>query len=223
DGERYWIQPLFRDLDDGAVMSAERLANLITQLQICDGEEGGPTPKVRAWFNQQVNDEKLLGAARRRLVEIGIPEERLRTFPAEQVILLDVRRECEERHDEALKLIHLPVWEVDDLSAQMDMAPPLFDTAPAIARVRRAQARLDQRIALLRHVEALRLYAAEHDGKLPAKLADVAVPLPTDPFDGKPFHYELQGATAHLRGRPPASEVQNAAFNVHYEITIRAR
>ena len=38
--------------------------------------------------------------------------------------------------------------------------------------VRRAQGRLDQRIALLRHVEALRLYAAEHDGTLPAKLSD---------------------------------------------------
>ncbi|HEV3006584.1 MAG TPA: hypothetical protein VGX78_19090 [Pirellulales bacterium] len=225
DGERYWIQPLFRDLDDSAAMSAERLTSLISQLLglIDDGEEGGPSPKARDWVDHQVKDEKLLGAARRRLVEIGIPEERLRTFPAEQVILLDVRRECEERHDDALKLIHLPVWEVDHLSAQMDKAPPLFDTAPAIARVRRAQTRLDQRIALLRHVEALRLYAAEHEGALPVKLSDVAVPLPADPFDGKPFQYEVQGGTAHLRGRPPASEEQNPAFKVHYEITLRVR
>ena len=36
--------------------------------------------------------------------------------------------------------------------------------------MRRAAARLDQRLALLRCVEALRMYAAENDGKLPAKL-----------------------------------------------------
>ena len=69
--------------------------------------------------------------------------------------------------------------------------------------VRRAQARLDQRIALLRHVEALRLYAAEHDGALPANLSEISVPLPDDPFTGKPFRYEVTGDTAHLRGTPP--------------------
>ena len=64
--------------------------------------------------------------------------------------------------------------------------------------------RLDQRIALLRHVEALRLYAAEHDGTLPAKLSEVSVPLPDDPFTGKPFRYEVTGNTAHLRGSSAA-------------------
>ena len=58
-------------------------------------------------------------------------------------------------------------------------------------------------VALLRHVEALRLYAAAHDGQLPAKLTDIGVPLPVDPFTGKPFDYEVEGATAHLRGPAP--------------------
>ncbi len=75
---------------------------------------------------------------------------------------------------------------------------------PAVRNVRQAQARVDQRIALLRHVEALRLHAAEHNGTLPAKLSDVAVPLPDDPVTGKPFRYEVIGNTAHLRGSPPA-------------------
>jgi hypothetical protein len=92
---------------------------------------------------------------------------------------------------------------------------------PSLHRVRRAQGRLEQRIALLRHVEALRLYAAAHDGKLPEKLADVEVPLPVDPFTGKPFRYELQDGTAHLRGTPPKGEEKIAAYNLHYEITIR--
>ena len=92
---------------------------------------------------------------------------------------------------------------------------------PAVDSVRRAQARLEQRIALLRHVEALRLYAAEHNGRFPAKLSDVAVLLPDDPFTGKPFRYEITGKTAHLRGTPPPGEEKNFGFNIHYEITLR--
>ena len=41
------------------------------------------------------------------------------------------------------------------------------------------------------------MYSAEH-GTFPAKLADVSVPLPDDPFSGKPFSYEVNGKTAHL-------------------------
>ena len=74
---------------------------------------------------------------------------------------------------------------------------------------------------MLRHVEALRLYAAEHNGSLPAKLSECSVPLPDDPFTGKPFRYELDGDTAHLRGSPPAAEQNNPHFNVHYEVTVQ--
>jgi hypothetical protein len=98
--------------------------------------------------------------------------------------------------------------------------PALFADAlvPVTKAVRRAQGRLEQRIGLLRHIEALRLYAAGHDGKLPAGLAEVAVPLPDDPFSGKPFRYERVGATAHLRGTPPSGEEKVPAFNIHYEL-----
>ena len=84
-----------------------------------------------------------------------------------------------------------------------------------------AQGRLDQRIALLRHVEALRLYAAEHEGTLPAKLSDIAVPLPDDPVTGKPFRYEATGNTAHLRGSPPTGLENVPVFNIHYEVTLQ--
>ena len=76
-------------------------------------------------------------------------------------------------------------------------------------------------MALLRHVEALRLYAAAHDGKLPEGLFEVAVPLPPDPFTGKPFVYRVEAATAHLRGSPPRGEGKNPRYNVRYEVTIQ--
>jgi hypothetical protein len=101
--------------------------------------------------------------------------------------------------------------------------PALFadELVPALRNVRIAQARLDQRIALLRHIEALRMHAAEHNGTLPAKLADISVPLPVDPVTGKPFRYEVTGNTAHLRGSPPAGHEKVPVFNIHYVVTLQ--
>lgn len=62
-----------------------------------------------------------------------------------------------------------------------------------------AQMRLDRRVAALRVVEAIRLYAASHDGKLPEELNQVTeVPVPEDPATGKPFEYRRDGAAAVL-------------------------
>jgi hypothetical protein len=79
---------------------------------------------------------------------------------------------------------------------------------------------LERQIALLRHVEALRLYAAGHGGKLPARLSDIPVPLPVDPFSGKPFDYSVEATTAHLRGESPSGEGSKARGEIHYEVMI---
>ncbi len=163
-------------------------------------------------------------AARRRLIENGFPEERLRRFPADQVLLLDEKRECDVRTDELMKTMTLPLWQGEALTAALksNQGPTLFCDAvvPMTSTARRVQGKLDQRIGLLRHVEALRLHAAEHGGTLPANLTDVSVPLPVDPFTGKPFRYEVQDNMAHLRGTPPPGEETNFGFNVHYEVTV---
>jgi hypothetical protein len=46
------------------------------------------------------------------------------------------------------------------------------------------------------------------------------VPLPVDPFSGKPFRYEFAGNSAHLRGTPPLGQENIPAFNIHYEVTM---
>ena len=74
---------------------------------------------------------------------------------------------------------------------------------------------------MLRVVEALHLHAAAHDGKLPKALADVPVPLPVDPFSGKPFVYKLEGDAAVVQGTPPGGEEKTAAYNIRYEVTIK--
>jgi hypothetical protein len=65
------------------------------------------------------------------------------------------------------------------------------------------------------------LYAAAHGGRPPDKLADCGVPLPDDPFTGKPFGYNRDGDTAHLRNGPTRGERKDSAYNIHYEVTIR--
>jgi hypothetical protein len=224
-GERVLILAEFRDLNDRAPMSAVQLRKVIAHIELLRPlATGKPKKSLRPWLDARGKDNKLLRAARRRLAESGLSEELLARFPAEQVLLLDEKREFEVRRDEVMKLMKLPPWQADALASRKAPArePALLDfLLPALLKVRLAQGRLEQRIALLRHVEALRLYAAAHGSRLPVQLADCPVPLPDDPFTGKPFRYRREGATAHLYGSPPRALKNSPFFNLHYEVTIR--
>jgi hypothetical protein len=227
EGERMMEMWVFRDLDDSAPMSADQLKKFIAPLDqaldIADANSG--KLGVRAWLDSQIKDKTKVSAARNRLVKHGLVEQRLMQFPAEQVLLLDEKRELATRFDDMMKFGNFPFWQTEELSRQAkpNTVPAIFADAllPAVISVRRAQARLDQRVALLRQVEALRLHAAINKGTLPAKLSEVSVPLPNDPVTGKPFCYELKGETAHIRGSAPRGEEKNAVFNMHFEVTIQ--
>jgi hypothetical protein len=227
-GERALTLSEFRGLDDSAPMNADQLKRFIAHTDLLLGEGKPPKPdqsRVRAWLDARTKVDSKVSSARQRLVEYGLPEERLRRFPADQVILLDEKREYDARIDDVMKIINLPIWQAEPLANQSKLArePALFADAlvPGVYETRPAQARLDQRIALLRHVEALRHFAADHNGALPSKLSDFSVPLPDDPITGKPFRYELIGGTAHLRGSPPESAKNNSNYNLHFEVTLR--
>jgi hypothetical protein len=171
----------------------------------------------------RTSGEETVRTALDGLLEMGRSKDLIHSFPALQVILLDEKRAYEVRRDERMKLLALAPWRIDALSAGEEAGcceeDLLFaDLLPDVLKARRAQGRLEQRIALLRHVEALRLYAAAHQGKLPPKLSDIAVPLPEDPFTGKPFHYQVDGTIAHLRGSPP--DEKNAGHYGRYEVAL---
>jgi hypothetical protein len=225
EGERVWFQAEFPELSDRAPMSTDHIRKAIRHIDLIRGLEGIPDKGARAWLNARLKDKATLPAARRRLADSGVPEGRLAKFPADQVILLDEYLAYEVLRDEAMKAMNLPAWQAEKFLAswpKLTRDVGLFGClVPAVEKVYQAHIRLEQRLALLRHVEALRLYAAAHAGKLPAKLADVAVPLPDDPFTGKPFRYRLDGTTAHLRGTAPKNQKNNEAYNIHYEIVIR--
>jgi hypothetical protein len=158
-----------------------------------------------------------------RLLELGQAKDLIRSFPPLQVILLEEKRQFATHSDERMKLLALAPWQIDKLGgAELERETNCLLAAllPPVLQARREQGRLEQRIALLRYIEALRLYAADHEGKLPSNVSAIAVPLPNDPFTGKAFVYRVEGATAHLRNNLPHREEKNADYNVHYEVTL---
>jgi hypothetical protein len=228
EGERLLIHAEIHEragLKDDVVMAPEQIRKVVKYIDyLRDFEPDRNNKTTHVYVTLKAKDPKYVSAARERLVEYGLKAEMVAKFPPEQVILLDEKREYEVHRDEEAKLMNLPTWEYVARARRelpkKDVA--LFDLLlAAFYKVRLAQGRLEQRIAMLRHVEAIRMYAAENGGKLPQKLADITVPLPLDPFTGKPFRYDVQGAVAHLRGTPPPGDEKNPAYNVHYEITIR--
>jgi hypothetical protein len=225
-GERLLIGSIFKGLKSEAPMSELELKKFVDPLDALLGVGSASNPGTLArWIAERANAPAKLAAAKARLIESGISESVLQSFPPRQTILLDEKRECEVRFDEVTKIQMFPAWQFEALAAAARpyKEPSLFADAILSGqdRVRRIQAKLEQRIALLVCVEALRLYAAEHGGVFPAKLLDISVPVPADPFTNKPFGYETSGKKAHVRGTPPQSEAKSAEFRIHYEITLR--
>jgi hypothetical protein len=85
---------------------------------------------------------------------------------------------------------------------------------------------LEQKFAMLRVVEAIRDWSGRNDGKLPASLDDLTLPIPADCLTNKPFRYELaaDGKTADLRsGKVPYAHGTNEPTHVrylHYHLTL---
>lgn len=226
EGERASIGGELRALSDREPMTAAQIKKFCEYLDRLRELDRKKDQTAIAWLGARRKDPAAIRAARERLIEGGHSAELLETFPVDQVLLLDQKLDYEAWRDDVTKLTKLPVWQAEELSAKMKPRKKeeqgLFGfLVPALHKVRLAQARLQQRLALLRSVEAVRMYAAANGGKPPVKLSDCPVPLPDDPLTGKPFRYEAEGDTFHLRGAPPKGMEKVPAFNIHYHVTLR--
>jgi hypothetical protein len=138
-------------------------------------------------------------------------------FPPAQIILLEEKQAFEVRRDELLTRLSLSPASVEKPVAGDDSPDLLFDgLLPRVIPARHQQLRLEQRIAIVRHIEAIRLH-----GKLPESLEEITVPLPPDPFTGKPFAFAVQDGVADLHAIPPKGE-KNSALDRRYTIVLKA-
>jgi hypothetical protein len=172
--------------------------------------------------------------AKTRLLEQGYLAEKVQNWPALYVILLDQYHQFRAVRDMSFKWTYVPYAEARDglrqaeeevsriyqYSGGSDIANPFLYSLPATQRICFLDARLARDIAILRCVEALRMYAADHDGKLPKSLDEVtAVPVPLDPLHGRAFHYELTGGKAIVESAIPPEGGPKGGLR--YEITLR--
>ncbi|HXT57406.1 MAG TPA: hypothetical protein VN699_02175, partial [Pirellulales bacterium] len=166
--------------------------------------------------------------AKRGLIEAGRSPEEVAAMPVAQVVLLYTLQVYDEARDEVSKWLELPYWEAAPgfgkfqavaLAAREKEIVPLFSVlASSTGALALAAARNERSFALLRTVEALRLYAAGHDGQPPKALADiVAVPVPSDPVTGKSFIYRTEEDKVVLEA-PLLPGMEQRAFGARYEI-----
>ncbi len=147
--------------------------------------------------------------AKRYLIEQGHIAAEVEAMPVAQVVLLYSVRIYNEIIDDQFKWFFLPAseagngpeqaqlprWEI----AKREIIPFARLLLPAISSAKGAETRCQWNIAMLRIFEAMRLYAATHDGRWPDRLSDITeVPIPLNPCDGKPFLYQRQGNKAVL-------------------------
>lgn len=173
--------------------------------------------------------------AKQALIAAGRPRAKVEAMPHVQVALLHSLLEFDRQYDDLLKWRNSSYWEIAAFTKEQEEARRAKKRAPEAPvvplgdkflgspeRLFRRQAQLERDLALWQTIEALRDYAATHDGQLPPNLTAIKeVPIPLDPVTGKEFAYQLNGDTATLRALAPANETPNSGNSVMYELRIR--
>jgi hypothetical protein len=156
----------------------------------------------------------------------GLTAEEAEKRPPGRAIAEYLAGAIRERRDEVFRIGYLSYTEAVLLNRSKEAIAPdpafrLFEEFFPGMHGLGAQARLDRRVAALRVVEAVRMYAAAHGGTLPESLESISeVPVPLDPVTGKPFGYHLEGSRAEVSGPSGAME---PVFRLSYGITIARR
>lgn len=225
-----WMVPELTDLDADRTPAEweARLGRLFVRMRrleakLAEYDEAQATPLKAmdvASFRATLLPEARAYLADRRGSTDGLTDD--------QMIVLHAAGQLDELRDLAYRPTYLPYPEARTFyaSESYDRATHRLDGTPLgvlgslLASIRKgheAEVRQLRTIAALRAVEALRLHAASHDGRLPGSLDEVrAVPVPIDPTTGRPFAYRIEGEAAVLSS-PAVGEPANA---LAYRITV---
>jgi hypothetical protein len=224
--------PQLRNLESGVLTPAQAsvlISDFMNKMQTLGGGMGDVPFKGLlpvGWVMMHYSDAKEYLALK------GYSQERIEALPAAQAVLIYQKQEYGEMLDNLFKWFELSYNQAqphlqegeqrlnDHLSSKGIKANLFCTLLPALYRIAFLQARLDRNIALLRTVEAIRMFAADHSGQLPDSLSEItSVPIPMDPVTGKNFLYRRIDAR-NARLEAPVSPAESKKRPV-YELKIR--
>src|SRR5262245_8303717 len=172
--------------------------------------------------------------AKAQLREAGYTEAQIKEMGVSQAILTAEIETFNKQSDESHKWFYAePSAAIQGLDetekrfadwarTKQEIIPLASILLPALKNAKCKEVELSREVAAMRCLEAIRLYAAKHDGKLPAQLSEIhEVPVPNDPVTGKAFVYTGGGAgTAVLSS--PAPSGRPASEGMRWEIEMAA-
>jgi hypothetical protein len=232
EGERLFMDSMFPGVRDAL---RDPTAPLPSVEQIREGAKAMKLaePYVTATFlDDLLANKEVLERARKYLESRGRTAAQIQALQPAQLVAMYQVAQYDRYYDEILKVIGLPRFQAAAAIArteaslkkaknEKDMGAVLATLlVPAVDKVLQSQARIEQRLAGLRVIEAIRLHAHETK-KLPEKLDDITiVPVPVDPINGKAFPYRVEAGTAILE---LSGTYANRIDAVRYEISLATK
>lgn len=232
DYERYSLYMAFPQLRGlaGKQLSPEQWQAMTGELlklrALVGGESVGTSGKLlmTAWAI------KLYPEAKRHLISAGRTREQVEAMPVQQVITIHCLGQYDYWRDELLKWHNLPYWQARKgmQKAQASFVKwhmtnrgnPFTALIPVLSRAFFIRVKMDRRIAALRCIEAVRMFAARNKGRLPKRLAELTdTPVPIDPVTGKNFGYKVDGNTFTLDAPAPSGMI--AKEGDRYVVTMK--
>jgi hypothetical protein len=217
--------PELKDLDKKN-LSAQQWRELLDKVVREVDLWGNTNAATMRWAVTRIGIIQGYPRAKQYLIEHGRPAAKVEAMPVAQVVLLYSVALYEELSDDYCKWAFLPCAEdktgrdrrdrsLHD-ACQREIIPLATSLMPGFAAAKEAETRTRWTLAPLRTCEALRIYAAAHDGQLPDRLSDISeVSIPLNPYDDQPFKYHRDGNRAVLE-----AEHGPIATPWRYEITM---
>jgi hypothetical protein len=199
---------------------------LITKMRTLADLEGNPQAVSEASKLWETALKGMVSASatssgKQDLIARGRPEKEVQAMTPAQVAVLDFFETYEDYRDELFKWFCVPYVQARQGIARAEQ--PLTRSnadktemakrpgtllaslmLPAVGKCHLKEAILRRDIAALRCIEAVRLYAGAHQGKLPSRLEEIAdLPIPTNPVTGAAFAYRVEGGVGVLLADGP--------------------
>lgn len=226
--------PQLRNLETAELTPQQwrRLSDETVRVLNAVGDAGSSASSV-SWDERMLTTVAALKSyprAKQSLISKGRTPEQVEAMPVQQVVLIYSYDRYVQWRDDLWKWFDLPYWQARERMAKAQRAfqergkglaegYPFAAFLPDLEKAYYRTTMLDRRIAALQCIEAIRMYAATHDGRLPASLSDIAeAPAPIDPITGRSFAYTQAGNRATLEAAAPAGE--SPKEGTRYEIAL---